>query len=62
MTFLRNVGAGLVAEGQPGGQGMGSGLAKGATAAAAEIAVQRATEQEQLADLLSKQQAGKIKF
>ena len=62
MTFLRNVGAGLVAEGQPGGQGMGSGLAKGATAAAAEIAVQRATEQEQLADLLSKQiEAGKIK-
>tara|TARA_B100000963_G_C22617065_1_gene667926 strand:+ start:20 stop:1675 length:1656 start_codon:yes stop_codon:yes gene_type:complete len=62
MTFLRNVGAGLVAEGQPGGQGMGSGLAKGATAAAAEIAVQRATEQEQFADLLSKQiEAGKIK-
>ena len=62
MTFLRNVGAGLVAEGQPGGQGMGSGLAKGATAAAAEIAVQRATQQEQLADLLSKQiEAGKIK-
>ena len=62
MTFLRNVGAGLVAEGQPGGQGMGSGLAKGATAAAAEIAVQKATEQEQLADFLSKQiEAGKIK-
>lgn len=62
MTFLRNVGAGLVAEGQPGGQGMGSGLAKGATAAAAEIAVQRATEQEQLADFISKQiEAGKIK-
>tara|TARA_R100001079_G_scaffold24267_1_gene12218 strand:- start:880 stop:1617 length:738 start_codon:yes stop_codon:yes gene_type:complete len=41
---------------------MGSGLAKGATAAAAEIAVQRATQQEQLADLLSKQiEAGKIK-
>jgi len=62
MTFLRNVGAGLVAEGQPGGQGMGSGLAKGATAAAAEIAVQRATEQEQFADFLEKQiEAGKIK-
>lgn len=62
MTFLRNVGAGLVAEGQPGGQGMGSGLAKGATAAAAEIAVQSATEQEQFADILSSQiEAGKIK-
>ena len=62
MTFLRNVGAGLVAEGQPGGQGMGSGLAKGATAAAAEIAVQRATEQDQFADFLSSQiEAGKIK-